>query len=216
VLPDNLVDPAGRAGWPEWLATTLPKAIEQARRLWSLTVADPFQPGGQTAWVAPAADGSGASLVLKIGWPHPEAAHEADGLRAWAGHGAVLLHAAAAIDGAAALLLERCVPGAGLSGRPEPEQDAVIAGLLPQLWIRPAEPHPFEPLATICQRWADRLEQTAGGGGLLDPGLVRAGIALFRELPATATGQVLLCTDLHAANILAAQRQPWLVIDPKP
>jgi streptomycin 6-kinase len=27
---------------------------------------------------------------------------------------------------------------------------------------------------------------------------------------------VLLCTDLHAGNVLAAQRQPWLVIDPKP
>jgi streptomycin 6-kinase len=27
---------------------------------------------------------------------------------------------------------------------------------------------------------------------------------------------VLLCTDLHAGNILAASREPWLVIDPKP
>ena len=27
---------------------------------------------------------------------------------------------------------------------------------------------------------------------------------------------VLLATDLHAGNVLAAQRMPWLVIDPKP
>ena len=27
---------------------------------------------------------------------------------------------------------------------------------------------------------------------------------------------MLLCTDLHAGNVLAAQRQPWLAIDPKP
>jgi streptomycin 6-kinase len=27
---------------------------------------------------------------------------------------------------------------------------------------------------------------------------------------------VLLTTDLHAGNVLAAQREPWLVIDPKP
>jgi streptomycin 6-kinase len=27
---------------------------------------------------------------------------------------------------------------------------------------------------------------------------------------------VLLCTDLHGDNILAARRAPWLVIDPKP
>jgi len=39
---------------------------------------------------------------------------------------------------------------------------------------------------------------------------------LLRRLPATAGRQVLLCTDLHAGNVLAAQREPWLVIDPKP
>jgi len=50
----------------------------------------------------------------------------------------------------------------------------------------------------------------------LDPGLARAGIALFRELPATADTRVLLCTDLHAGNVLAAAREPWLAIDPKP
>ena len=27
---------------------------------------------------------------------------------------------------------------------------------------------------------------------------------------------VLLCTDLHAGNVLRAAREPWLVIDPKP
>ena len=27
---------------------------------------------------------------------------------------------------------------------------------------------------------------------------------------------MLLATDLHAGNVLRAQRQPWLVIDPKP
>ena len=48
------------------------------------------------------------------------------------------------------------------------------------------------------------------------PGLPGIGIALFRELPATADSQVLLCTDLHGENVLAARREPWLVIDPKP
>lgn len=27
---------------------------------------------------------------------------------------------------------------------------------------------------------------------------------------------MLVCTDLHASNILAARREPWLAIDPKP
>ena len=46
--------------------------------------------------------------------------------------------------------------------------------------------------------------------------LVREGIALFRSLPATAERNVLLCTDLHSENVLSGQREPWLMIDPKP
>jgi streptomycin 6-kinase len=38
----------------------------------------------------------------------------------------------------------------------------------------------------------------------------------LQTLPAAADRQVLLCTDLHAGNILAAGREPWLVIGPKP
>jgi hypothetical protein len=39
---------------------------------------------------------------------------------------------------------------------------------------------------------------------------------LFRSLPGTSERSVLLCTDLHPGNALAARREPWLVIDPKP
>ena len=217
VLPRNLVDPAGRKGWALWLASTLPAAVAEAAELWSVTVGEPFQPGGQTAWVAPARHQSGADLVLKVAWPHQEAAHEADGLRAWAGDGAVLLRAARSFEGADALLMERCRPGLPLSRHAGPDQDLVIADLLRRLWIRPAEPHSFQPLPIMCQQWADRFERSTGSRPRdLDPGLVRAGIALLRELPATASDQVLLCTDLHAGNVLAAARQRWLIIDPKP
>jgi streptomycin 6-kinase len=182
-----------------------------------LVVGEPFQPGGQTAWVAPARGPDGADLVLKVGWRHPEAAHEADGLRQWDGDGAVRLHAVEEFDDATALLLERCVPGTALSCRPEPEQDIVIAGLLSRLWRQPAPGGRFRPLQVMCDVWADEFEQkTASRPASLDAGLARHGIALFRSLPATAERNVLLCTDLHAGNVLAAERQPWLVIDPKP
>ena len=46
--------------------------------------------------------------------------------------------------------------------------------------------------------------------------LVRAGLELFTELPATAERTVVLFTDLHAGNVLRAERAPWLAIDPKP
>jgi streptomycin 6-kinase len=53
-------------------------------------------------------------------------------------------------------------------------------------------------------------------GAVIDPGLARVGAELFVALAAPTAGDVLLCTDLHAGNVLAAQREPWLVIDPKP
>jgi hypothetical protein len=52
--------------------------------------------------------------------------------------------------------------------------------------------------------------------GRIDPGLAKTGIALLRELPLTAASQALLATGLHGDTILAAQREPRLVIDPEP
>ena len=215
-MPRNLVEAAERDGRRAWVAT-LPATVAILRERWSLELGEPFQPGGQTAWVAPARSDAGGDLVLKVAWRHSEAAHEANGLRAWRGDGAVRLHAADEFDDTTALLLERCVPGTSLASRPEPEQDTVIAGLLRRLWLTPAPGHRFRSLQVMCDAWADEIEQrrSVDRGGL-DPGLARAGIALFRALPATADRAVLLCTDLHAENVLAAQREPWLVIDPKP
>jgi streptomycin 6-kinase len=69
----------------------------------------------------------------------------------------------------------------------------------------------------MCDAWAAEFQQRlADTPGQLDLGLARTGTELLRTLPATADRQVLLCTDLHAGNILAANREPWLVIDPKP
>ena len=86
----------------------------------------------------------------------------------------------------------------------------------------PGQPHtagPFRPLAQMRAAWAEEFERehaAASAADRIDPGLARAGIALFRALPETAGNRVLPCTDLHGGNILAAQRAPWLVIDPKP
>lgn len=214
-VPPNLVEAAQRYGRTDWLAT-LPQTVAEMALTWGLTLGEPFRPGGQTAWVAPARDATGAERVLKVAWQHREAMHEAAGLRVWAGNGAVLLHAARDLDGSSALLLERCRPGTSLARRPEPEQDAVVAGLLRRLWAAPATG--FRPLQDMCDYWADEFEEKSArrGGVGLDAGLVRAGIELFRSLPASAGRRALLVTDLHAENVLAAERQPWLVIDPKP
>jgi streptomycin 6-kinase len=205
----------------EWLAR-VPRIVAGLAGRWSLSVGEPFQPGGQCSWTAPATTASGAALVLKVAFRFPggEERDEAAGLRAWDGNGAVRLHAACEDESAYGLLLERCVPGTPL-GRalPEPEQDVVVAGLLRRLWAQPYRGHAFRPLAQMCHAWAEEFEAgyaAAAPADRIDPGLARAGIALFRELPGTADDQALLCTDLHGDNVLAARRAPWLMIDPKP
>jgi streptomycin 6-kinase len=210
----NPVRTIERARWN----ADLPEVVREVSRRWGLTVGQPFQHDGECAWVAPVRDPHGTGLVLKLGWYHTEAVHEADALRLWDGDGAVRLHASAALDGTIALLLERCVPGTTLKqAMAEPDQDVVVAGLLRRLWTDPPAGHPFRPLAQMCDLWADGFEDRfARAPDVLDPGLAREGVRLFRLLPRTADERVLLCTDLHGGNILAARREPWLAIDPKP
>ena len=221
-VPRYLAETAHRdEGVREWIAA-LPSIVADLAGRWSLRVGEPFQPGGQCSWTAPVTGPAGICLVLKVGYRYPggEEQDEAAGLRVWAGNGAVRLQAGAETELAYALLIERCLPGTPLGqALPEPEQDLVVAALLRRLWAQPHAAYPFRPLAQMCAAWAREFEQdyaAAAPADRVDPGLARAGIALFRELPDTADSQVLLCTDLHGENILAAQRAPWLVIDPKP
>jgi streptomycin 6-kinase len=144
--------------------------------------------------------------------PHMEAAHELEGLRFWNGDPTVrVIESDAALN---AMLLERCEPGTTLRELPEPEQDVVIAALLRRLWRRPPPPHAFRPLSVMLAAWAH--ETIAATARWVDPGLVRSGLQLFEDLPRPSPDDMLLATDLHAGNVLRAQREPWLVIDPKP
>ena len=215
-LPQRLIEAVEEEGRGDWSAR-LPRIVRHFERRWSLQVGEPYQPGGRTAWVAPARRAGVDELVLKVAWRHTEAADEPAGLRAWDGDGAVILHAVDELDDTVVLLLERCIPGTPLAHRPEPEQDAVIARLLRRLWAAPLDGFTFRPLQQMCDEWADQFdERRQAGWSYLDPGLTDEGIALFRALPGSAEQEVLLATDLHAGNVLAAQREPWLLIDPKP
>jgi streptomycin 6-kinase len=155
---------------------------------------------------------NGTQVVLKLGLPHMEAADEIAGLRFWDGHPTVrLLEADANLN---ALLLERCQPGTSLRALPEPEQDIVIATLLRRLWRRPPPSHGFRSLSLMIRFWME--ETLAARATWKDEGLVRAGLLVFEELDKTTSDPALLATDLHAGNVLRAEREPWLVIDPKP
>lgn len=193
-----------------WLAK-LPAVVAELAGRWSLRLAAPFA-GGTYSWVAPAMRADGSPAVLKVNLPHFECEHEADGLRAWNGGGAVRLLESEPAH--AALLLERCEPGAPLADRPGVEQDAVLAGILLRLWRAPVPAKPFRPLAYMAERWANAA--VVRRDSWADAALVNDGLRLFEDLPGDSAARVLLATDLHAGNVLRASREPWLAIDPKP
>ena len=214
VIPERLA--AACRGTPErctWL-NRLPHAIRELQDRWSLLLGAAFDGSdGSCAWVGPAVRSDGTRAVLKLGMPHMEAAHELQALRFWDGDATVrLLESDTDLN---AMLLERCEPGTALRELPEVEQDVVVAGLLRRLWRRPAPPYPFRPLSAMTAHWADET-MAATPRWPADGGLIQEGLRLFEELARAAPEDVLLATDLHAGNVLRAQREPWLVIDPKP
>jgi streptomycin 6-kinase len=144
--------------------------------------------------------------------PHMEAEHEILGLRFWDGNPTVRVLESDKVAGA--MLLERCSPGTSLRELPEPEQDGIIAGLLRRLWRRVPSPHPFRPLSVMGRALGagNVSRRQAVDGSRFGDGRV----ATFAELSPPRSGDVLLATDLHAGNVLRAEREPWLVIDPKP
>lgn len=198
-----------RAAWLD----RLPDTLRILERRWALTLDVPFDNDEVScAWVAPAALRDGTSAVLKLAMPHMEGEDELQGLRFWDGNPTVQL-----LDGdehLGAMLLERCEPGTALRALPEPEQDLEISRLLRRLWRSPSAPHFFRHLSILTEYWRD--DTLADVNRWPDGGLVREGLALFRELATSAPTDVLLATDLHAGNVLRSQREPWLVIDPKP
>jgi streptomycin 6-kinase len=186
-----------------WRRDAPPLAAEVAAD-WELALGEPYGPGA-AGYVVRAGRADGTPAVLKLFWPHREAEQEADALERWDGDGAVRL--LARDDERHALLLERCEPGTFLSSAPDPL--GVLIGLLPRLW-KPA--NGFRTVAEEVRHW---LEE--GDLATMPPGRLRdTAIRLLGELVPTQGEQVLVHQDLHADNVLAAEREPWLVIDPKP
>ena len=198
-----------RAAWLE----RLPRVISELQDRWALSLGRAFEGDDVScSWVARAVRKDGTRAVLKLGMPHMEAAHEIQALQLLEGDPTVrLLESDVEFN---AMLLEACEPGTALRARPEPEQDVVIAGLLRRFWRQPGSPHPFRPLCAMIKHWAEAT--MAAAAGWRDHGLVLAGLQLFEDLSRPSSDDVLLATDLHAGNVLEAQRAPWLVIDPKP
>jgi streptomycin 6-kinase len=193
----------------EWL-DALPRAVEESAAHWRLDLGEPF-PYAFTSLAIPARREDGSDAVLKIQYIDRETEHEALALREWNGDGAVrLLDVLLARD---ALLLERCIPGTPVP----PELGLqVMQSLLPRLW-KPATSPPFRTLVEETEHWAQTLRARRVASGLpRQARLIDAALDAIAALSLSQGEQVLLHQDLHGSNVLAAQREPWLVIDPKP
>ena len=185
----------------------LPARTAELLGEWSLT-ADGAPIAGRLSLVLPVLS-DGRSAMLKVGYPHDEAAQEHLALRYWGGAGAVEL--LRADPHRFALLLERAGPE-DLTERWDLEACEVVAELYGRIHV-PAPPQ-LPSLARQLERWTVALRRAPSA---LPPRLVEQAIALGTDLASDpgCTG-TLIHTDLHYENVLAAEREPWLVIDPKP
>ncbi|MBA3717304.1 MAG: aminoglycoside phosphotransferase [Actinobacteria bacterium] len=185
--------------------TDLWQTARECAEQWGLTLEPPLE--DRYSLVIPAGD-----VVLKVNadW-HFEAEHEPDALELWGGRGAVRVLARDAAR--RAFLIERCRPGTRLWDA-DVDGTAVVAGLLPRLSLEP-EGHPFRSLADEADRWAYEVPKLYEAGGRpFERRLLDAAVDVFRSVDRTAG--FLVNQDLHGGNILRAEREPWLVIDPKP
>ena len=216
ILPQSLRE--GVIAWKpdgqDW-ADSLPVLVGHCRELWQLEIGEPFE-GGCTALVAPAQRADGSSCVLKLRYPDDESLHEPEALERWAGNGAVRLLERDEATGA--LLLEHVRPGTSLRDVADIDEAMALAcGVLRRLWQPVEAGHPFATTQACAADWAGEVQrQYRALGRPFDAALLRAAVETFDLLAAYDGESVILHQDFHRGNVLRAQREPWLAIDPKP
>lgn len=195
--------------WATWLEA-LPRLLRELAEEWQLEP-DGRPVHGEGALVVPVRTPAGRPAVLKVHLPDEESQHEHLGLQHWHGNGAVLL--LRADPRRFALLLERLHPE-DLTSLWDLEACEVVAGLYRRLHV-PAPPR-LRTLSSYLRRWLTGLERLPVDAPL-PRRLVEQATSLSRAfLSDGGTDGTMIHGDLHYLNVLAADREPWLVIDPKP
>jgi len=205
-----------------------PEIIIEYTQRWSLILRPHFEPLSYN-FVAPVTRQDGSEALLKLGVPNPELTSEIAALRIFNGRGAA--HLLKADAGGGAMLLEFVKPGTPLLEVTDDKKATEIAALtMLQLWrpisdtedlvkqFEPVKGQSTQDFVTI-ERWASGIQRLRkkynDGTGHFPKHLIEQAETLFAELIASSDHKVVLHGDLHHWNILAAQRQPWLAIDPK-
>lgn len=163
------------------------------------------------ALALPVRTSDGADAVLKVSAPEAGSGQAHLALRRWGGHGAVRL--LRADPHRHAVLLERLRPQS-LHTLSDVAACEVVASLYERLHVAPLPQLPS--LTIIVAQWAQQVDQLPRSAAL-PRRLIEQAVASGRDLTAgTATTDVLLHGDLHYGSVLAADREPWLAISPRP
>ena len=194
----------------DWAAFVdrLPRLLREVIDEWGLAV-DGAPGHGYCSLVVPVRRDD-LPAVLKLTFPDVESEHEALGLQRLGGAGAVRL--LAADPHRSALLLERLHP-TDLDSLPVVEACEVVAGLYDRIHV-PA-PAQLRSVTTYLDRWTPQLRALPRDAPVPHR-LVEQALALVADLFGGDESGVMVHGDLHYQNVLAADREPWLVIDPKP
>ncbi|MFC5667878.1 aminoglycoside phosphotransferase family protein [Kitasatospora misakiensis] len=218
-VPDRLtrsITAADPDGADRWLAGLPALVAGQLTRL-GLTPDRVLDPGGSLSLVVYVHREDDLSpAVLKVSLRTPGTAHEPEALTTWAGRGAVLLLDAATPDPATTvLLLERLHGEIPLRSLAEPKAMLEATSLLHRLWVPALPDHPF-PALTATALLARPLPAGAEALPVEAEPLLTEARETADALAASAAEEFLLHGDFHHGNVLAADRAPWLAIDPRP
>jgi streptomycin 6-kinase len=202
----------GAKGGQEWIER-LPAILAACEQRWGLTIGAPF-PNLSFHYVTAATNHAGEPVVVKVSSPTGEFPREMEAIRLFDGHGMAQLLAFDVDD--EVMVLERLRPGTLLLAVTDDEQAmSGAASVMKQLWRPVPTGTPF-PTVQDWGKGFTRLRQRYNGGhGPFPKPLLEQAERLFTELADSMAEPVLLHGDLHQENILAAQRHPWLAIDPK-
>ncbi|MFJ3760821.1 aminoglycoside phosphotransferase family protein [Streptomyces sp. NPDC090080] len=194
-----------------WIAG-LPAIVEDLLERWACVPDGEVTHGGVGVIVPVRRPSDAGRFVLKVSFPHPGNVHEPDAFEAWAGRGAVFLHRRD--DARFALLLERAHRSTLAALRPDDETVMRVAGRLNHRLAVPA-PARLPRLRDRAGTWAAELRRDAAElAHELPSRVVDAAVATARDLGRDQP-DTLVHGDLHARNILRADREPWLAVDPK-
>lgn len=198
----STVEREGESG-AAWLAE-LPGIVDSLLERWECVPSGEVRYGG-VGIVVPVLRGGGAA-ALKVSFPHPGNVHEPDAFALWGGRGAVLLYERD--DERFAMLLER-VESSSLAEVSSGDEVARVAGEIHRRLTVPA-PAGLPRLQEQADAWLVELRKAFG----LPSHVVDAAVATVRELGLSQPDTV-IHGDFHARNILRADREPWLAVDPK-